>query len=263
MLTTTAVEILNGYFDKILLLTIERNLYRLTEINKNFNGLNFEVFMGVDGSKLNVQELQSSGEIAPNINQVYKQNNLDYLNLRVGPLLKNQIAVASSHKQMYQYIKDNHFQKVLILEDDSIPVEKNLHYLAETLKQVPANCELLFLGHIFNNDFSFWGRLKYHHFINLLYNVGIRTKAVIRKKKSYPTDYSTLLKKQGGHIGTHAYALYGKGASKLLSIQTPLTHGASDLLTMDAVAKQQIQAYTCKYPFFEQNQQLPSSVYNN
>ena len=263
MLTTTAVEILNGYFDKILLLTIERNLHRLEEINANFNGLNYEVFMGIDGSKLNVPELQSTGEIANNINDIYKQNNLDYLNLKVGPLLKNQIAVASSHKQIYQYIKDHQFQKVLILEDDAIPVEKNLHYLAETLKQVPVNCELLFLGHIYNNDFSFFGKLSYHYLTNFFYQIGFRTKAVIRKKRSYPVDYSSMLKKQGGHIGTHAYALIGQGASKLLALQTPLTYGASDLLTMDAVANHKICAYTCKYMFFKQNPQLPSSVYNN
>jgi GR25 family glycosyltransferase involved in LPS biosynthesis len=263
MLTKTAVEILNGYFDKILLLTIERNLHRLEEINKNFNGLNFEIFMGVDGSKLNVQELQKNGEIAFNINDIYKQNNLDYLNLKVGPLLNNQIAVASSHKQMYQYVKDHHLQKVLILEDDAIPVEKNLIHLAETLKQVPVDCELLFLGHIFNNDFSFFGKMRYYYLTNFFYHIGIRTKAVIRKKKSYPADFSSMLKKQGGHIGTHSYALFGEGAAKLLALQTPLTYGASDLLTMDAIANYKICAYTCKYMFFEQNSQLPSSVYNN
>ncbi|RYX86025.1 hypothetical protein EON73_02740 [bacterium] len=263
MLTKAAVEILNGYFDKILLLTIERNLYRLDEINENFNGLKYEVFMGADGSNLNIAGLQSQGEIATNINEIYKQNNLDYLNLKVGLLLNNQIAVATSHKQIYQYIKDHHFNKVLILEDDAIPVEQNLQYLAETLKQVPADCELLFLGHIYNNDFSFFGKLRYHYLINFLYRIGIRSKAIVRKKKSYPDDFSSMLKKQGGHIGTHAYALIGQGASKLLALQTPLTYGASDLLTIDAVANHKICAYTCKYMFFKQNAQLPSSVYNN
>lgn len=263
MLSKTAVESLNSYFDKILLLTIERNLYRLTEIRKNFNGLNFEVFMGVDGSKLNIPDLQNKGEIAKNINEIYQQDNINYMNLTVGPLLNNQIAVASSHKKIYQYIKDNKLGKVLILEDDSIPVEKNLHLVAETLKQVPDDWELLFLGHIYNNDFSFFGRLKYYHLVNFLYKLGFRTKSVIRKKKSYPRDFSSLVKKQGGHIGTHAYALHGQGAAKLLEIQTPLTHGASDLLTMDAIANHKIRAYTCKYMFFEQNQELPSSVYNN
>lgn len=263
MLTKTAVETLNSYFDKILLLTIERNLYRLDDINKNYNGLKFEIFMGIDGSKLDISEMQQKGEIAANINEIYRQANIDYLNLSVGRLLKNQIAVALSHKKMYQYITENQFAKVLILEDDAVPIEKNLNYLAETLKQVPADCEMLFLGHIFNNDFSFWGRLKYYHLVNFLYNIRIRTNAIIRKRKSYPRDYSKMLKKQGGHIGTHAYALFGKGAAKLLNIQTPLTHGASDLLTMDAVANCQIHAYTCKFPFFKQNGDLPSSVYNN
>jgi GR25 family glycosyltransferase involved in LPS biosynthesis len=263
MLSTSAVKILNTYFDKILLLTIERNLYRLNDIRKNYNGLNFEVFMGIDGNMLNVPELQQKGEIAININEIYKQDNLNYLNLKVGNLLNNQIAVASSHKKIYQYIKKNKLNKVLILEDDAIPVVKNLAYLAETLKQVPTDCELLFLGHILNNDFSAWGKFKYHYLTNLLYYTGFRFGAVIRKKRSYPVSYSSLLKKQGGHIGTHAYALIGEGASKLLEIQTPLKHGASDLLLMDAVANHKINAYTCKHMFFEQNTELLSSVYNS
>ncbi len=263
MLSTSAVDSLNSYFDKILLLTIERNLYRLTEIRKNFNGLNFEVFMGVDGSKLNISELKEKGEIAKNIDEIYLEDSIKYMNMKVGPLLNNQIAVSSSHKKIYQYIKDNKLNKVLILEDDSIPVEKNLQFVADTLKQVPDNWELLFLGHIYNNDFSFTGRLKYYYWINFLYKIGFRNEAVLRKKRSYPVDFSSLLKKQGGHIGTHAYALHGDGAAKLLEIQTPLTHGASDFLTMDAVANHKIRAYTCKYMFFEQNMQLPSSVYNS
>lgn len=263
MLTDSAVKILNQYFDKILLLTIERNLYRLKDIDKNFNGLNYEVFIGVDGNMLDVEILQKRGEIADNINAIYKQNNADYLNLKVGPLLKNQIAVASSHKEIYKLIQREKINRVLILEDDALPVEENLKYLADTLKQVPSDCEFLFLGHIYNNDFSVFGRITYYYLVNLLYSLRIRTKSVLRKRKSYPRDFSSLLKKQGGHIGTHAYALFGEGAAKLLALQTPLIYGASDLLTMDAIANNKITAYTCKYMFFKQNTELLSSVYNS
>lgn len=263
MLNESAAKVLNNYFDKIILLTIKRNTYRIPKIEQTFNGLNFELFFGIDGNELDIEQLKHIGQIDANINEIYKQNNIDYMNLEVGPLLKNQIAVALSHKQIYQYIKDTNTGKTLILEDDTIPVVKNLQYLAETLNEVPKDCEILFLGHIYNNDFSLFGRLKYYHLVNILYTIGFKTKSIIRKKKSYPRDFSRFLKKHGGHIGTHAYALYGNGASKLLAIQTPLTHGASDLLTMDAIAMNKIQAYTCKYMFFEQNQQLPSSVYNN
>lgn len=263
MLSTSAVEILNNYFDKILLLTIERNLYRLPAIEKNFNGLNFEVFMGVDGNSLNIQKMQESGEVSFNINDIYKKNNIDYLNLKVGNLLKNQIAVASSHKKMYEYIIRNKFSKVLILEDDTVPVEENLKYLAQTLAQLPKDCELLFLGHIYNNDFSIKGSLKYNYLVNILYKLGLRTERIKRKRKNYPKKFSSLLKKQGAHIGTHAYALLNGGAEKLLKLQTPLRYGASDLLLMDAVSENLISSYTCKYMFFKQNADLPSSVYNN
>ncbi|MVN22246.1 glycosyltransferase family 25 protein [Mucilaginibacter arboris] len=256
------LKILNTYFDKILILTIQRNANRREILKQVLGGLDYEIFYGVEGSMLKLKELIESGVVAANIQDIYKQTNIDYMNMGSSPVHINQIACSMSHIKMYQYILDNQLDKVLILEDDVMPVEENLKYLSETLNQVPDNWELLYLGHIINNNFSFWGKLKYYYFINFLYKVGIRTKSIIRKKNTYPGPFSTLLRKDGAHIGTHAYAVRGKGAVKLIKLQEPLKQAAPDLLLMDAVAKRVVVSYTSKFNFFQQNPKIHSSVWD-
>ncbi len=256
------LSILNTYFDKVILLTIERNASRLETIKNVLGGLEYEIFWGVDGSKLNLQKMVETGEVADNINEIYKQTNIDYMNMvSAKPIHINQIACALSHVKIYEYIKKNKYDKVLILEDDVIPVEKNLKYLSDTLKEVPNDWEVLYVGHLINNNFSFWGILKYYYLTNFIYKIGIRTKSVIRKKNTYPSPYSKLLRKQGAHIGTHAYAVRGNTVDKLIKLQEPLKQVAPDLLLMDAIAKKVVVSYTSKYNLFEQNNAIHSSIW--
>lgn len=256
------IKTLNSFFDKIILLTIERNTARLEIIKQALNGLEFEIFYGIDGSKLNLHEMIQSGEVDNNIETIYKQTNMDYMNMVAEkPIHINQIACALSHVKIYEYIKNNSFDKILILEDDVIPVEENLKYLSETLKEVPNDWEVLYLGHVINNDFSFWGRLKYYYLTQFVYQIGLKTKAVLRKKKTYPAPYSKLLRKQGAHIGTHAYAIRGSTADKLIKLQKPLKQVAPDLLLIDAIAKRIVTSYTSKYILFEQNEAIHSSIW--
>ena len=262
MISSNPLEILNTYFDKIILLTIERNVSRLETIKKVLNGLNYEVFLGVDGATLDLKKMIGLGEVSPDIEEIYKQTNMDYMNMvSTKPIHINQIACALSHIKIYEYISNNTDDKVLILEDDVIPVEENLQYLAETLNQAPKNWEVLYLGHVINNNFSLFGKIKYYYLTHFLYKIGIRTKAVVRKKKTYPAPFSSLLKKQGAHIGTHAYAVRCNAVKKLIKLQTPLAQVAPDLLLMDAIAKNIVTSYTSKYIFFKQNDKIHSSIW--
>lgn len=262
MLSKSAVTVLNSYFDKIIVLTIKRNGARRDILKQILNGLEYEIFYGVEGGTLEINNLIATGKVDPDIDNLFRKANIDYMNMKSDPIHINQIACSLSHVEIYKYIKEKSFEKVLILEDDIIPVESNLKYLSETLTQVPVDWELLYLGHIINNDFSFWGQLKYYYFTNFIYRIGIKTKAVIRKKNTYPAPYSKMLRKNGAHIGTHAYAVTKKAVDKLIALQLPLKHAAPDLLLMDAVARRLIISYTSKYNFFEQNPNIHSSVWD-
>lgn len=260
-LTKSNFKILNNFFDKIIILTIERNAKRLEIIKQVLSGLDYEVFIGADGSKLDLKVMKENNQVADNIQEIFDQANIDYMNMAPYPIHINQVACALSHKKLYEYIYSNRLDKVLILEDDVIPVDKNLKFLSETLKQVPSNWEVLYLGHLYNNNFSFWGKLKYYYIPHLLYKAGIRKRFIIRKVKTYPVPFSTRLYRQGGHIGTHAYAVRGRAVNKLIELQTPLKLVAPDLLLMDAIAKNIVISYTSDNIFFEQNPKIHSSIW--
>ncbi|MGI4751456.1 MAG: glycosyltransferase family 25 protein [Janthinobacterium lividum] len=262
MLSTSAAKTLNSYFDKILILTIKRNGARRELLKQILNGLEYEVFYGVEGNTLEINNLIHTGIVDKNIDTIFIKDNIDYMNMGSNPIHINQIACSLSHVEMFKYVRDNNLSRVLILEDDIIPIEKHLTFLAETLQQMPRSWDILYLGHIYNNNFSFWGKLKYYHFTNFLYQLGIKTTAIIRKRNTYPTPYSTLLRKQGAHIGTHAYAISNEGAKKMIPLQNPLKQAAPDLMLMDAIAKRQVVSYTTKYNFFEQNSTIHSSVWD-
>ena len=51
--------------------------------------------------------MKESGEIADDINDIYRQTNIDYMNMvSEKPIHINQIACALSHVKIYEYIKD-------------------------------------------------------------------------------------------------------------------------------------------------------------
>jgi glycosyl transferase family 25 len=49
---------------------------------------------------------------------------------------------------MYEDMIANGYNRVLIMEDDAVPNEKQLQQLPAILSEIPENCELLFWGWI-------------------------------------------------------------------------------------------------------------------
>ncbi|RYX87559.1 hypothetical protein EON73_01145 [bacterium] len=256
-------KVLNRYFDKVIVLTIERNKHRLNIIDKILSGLDYDVFIGVDGKQLDLTELQQSNQVSANINEIYAETNSAYLNMASPPIHINQVACAMSHVEIYKYLLNKKgCDRILILEDDVIPVEQHLKYLEDTLKSVPNDWEVLYLGYMLNDDFSFLGNLKYHTLVTLLTSVGIKTSMLSRKQQTFPVPFSKFLRKHGAHTGTHAYGVTQSALPKLIAMQTPLQQVAPDLLLIDAIVKNKITSYTTKYLFFDQNNSLHSSIWD-
>lgn len=254
-------KVLNSFFDKVIVLTIERNKHRLNVIDEVLQGLDYEVFVGVDGKDLNLHKLQESNQVSNNIDEIYADTNIQYLNMASPPIHINQVACAMSHVEIYKYLLTKGWKKVLILEDDVIPVEQNLKYLEQTLKSVPSNWEILYLGYMLNNNFSFLGNFKYYTLVKFLIKLGFKSDRLSRKQKTFPIPHSKFLKKRGAHTGTHAYGITRSALPKLIAMQTPLEQVAPDLLLMNAIAKNIVTSYTTRYLFFDQNNSIHSSIW--
>jgi glycosyl transferase family 25 len=80
---------------------------------------------------------------------------------RFSKIMKHgEIACSWSHRMMYEDMIANGYNRVLIMEDDAVPNEKQLQQLPAILSEIPENCELLFWGWDKNGDRTGFTPLK-------------------------------------------------------------------------------------------------------
>jgi glycosyl transferase family 25 len=127
---------------------------------------------------------------------------------------------------MYEDMIANGYNRVLIMEDDAVPNEKQLQQLPAILSEIPENCELLFWGWDKNGDRTGFTPLKqliYH----LQHSLG-KLKWDHTMIKNLYAALSHHILKAGFHDFTFAYAINRIGAKKLIEMQTP--HNISPII---------------------------------
>tara|TARA_B100000700_G_scaffold320694_1_gene418461 strand:- start:5591 stop:6319 length:729 start_codon:yes stop_codon:yes gene_type:complete len=141
------LSILNKLFDKVLVLTLEHDFNesdfvananlaptaksRIQRIKDRLDGLDYELFYGIDGSKAGFTNLHTDTN---GIVRVMPQN-----------LSFGQIGCSLSHVKMYEKIANSDWEKVLILEDDCIffPEFENVE---DYMSQLPNDWGMVYLG---------------------------------------------------------------------------------------------------------------------
>jgi glycosyl transferase family 25 len=216
------LKILNEYFDKIFVITLQRSTDRHEKINRHFSDVEFEYFYGVDKLNLTMEELVRTNVYSPSRARKMHRNNKE--------MFLGQVACSLSHKQLYKHILDKGYEKVLIMEDDFVPAVTDEIILDQIIKELPANWELVYWGYYHNEKVSLkmkFARL-YYYFMSSLRMIKWTAKQV---SGIYPRKYSTHLKKAGFHNTTHAYAVSRPILQKLVQLQTPVAFCADTLLT--------------------------------
>ena len=157
---------LNEYYDKIYVLTIQRATERQKKIKKVLDGLEFIFFYGTDKINWSKEKFIEKG--------IYNEQ-LAVEKHRYGKeMTLGEVAAALSHKQLYEDVVKNNYQKVLIFEDDVIPNFSELHCIPAILKELPGDWELLYWGYVTKyarkNLFTFIRTYIYHvqHALGLL-----------------------------------------------------------------------------------------------
>ena len=214
-------QLLNQYYDRIYVLSIESAAARRELFAQRFTGLNYSFFFGADKNKFTVEEAGAknifSEELARHHHRYSKT------------MMHGEIACSWSHKMMYEDMLANHYNRVLIFEDDAVPDEKMLRELPDILKEIPADCELLMWGWAKNGSAgagSWFKQLFYH----VKHATGKLKWNHTMIRNLYAKPFSQHLKKAGFHDYTYAYAINSSGAKKLLKMQTPIQYIADNLL---------------------------------
>jgi len=235
-------DLLQKYFDKIFVVTLPRFTDRQQRMNEYLKGLNFEYFYGADKLELNYEDAKSNG--------TYDEARAKSLQRQGKALNLGEIACSLSHRNIYSAMIKEGWQRVLILEDDALPLYDRLDLLNDSIKELPANWELVYLGYLKHEKITFGLKAK-QFFYKILSRLGLMAWDYKMIKNLLPRPYSPHLKRAGFHDCTQAYAITRSAAEKLMAAQTPVVYRADDLLS-STIMKGELNAFVTEPKFFDQ-----------
>ncbi|MCP1385401.1 glycosyltransferase family 25 protein [Runella salmonicolor] len=237
-------EFLNGYFDRVFVVTLRRATDRQEAIKQHLEGLNYELFWAVDKKDFTLADSIKSG--------VYDEAKAVKFNRhRHSKLSLGEIACAWSHRNLYEKIVQEGHERVLIFEDDVVPKLQMLELLLTTMNQLPEHWELVYLGFLKNEEITpkHWRKKQFYKLLATFRAYKWLTRHHVNNL--YPKPYSTNLRIAGLHDCTHAYAVSKSAAEKLLKAQTPLYSRADELMTHEVI-RGNLAAFICRPTFFDQ-----------
>jgi len=240
------VSLLNSYFDKIYVVTLERSTDRHQKMQMILEGLDFSFFYGTDKKDLTIDQLLEEG--------IYDEKKAKSLHKKDKPMNTSQIGCAWSHRLVYEDMLANNYKKALILEDDVLLKKEGLAQIEEMLQQLPEDWELWYLDyhkHLRRNLGSFLVQ-QVLHFQRLVRKVKWSHTMI---KNLYARKYKPNLYIAGSHEFSTAYAVTQAGAKKLVKLQTPIVFCTEDLLSY-ACTNAIISAYVSVPKVFLREQYL-------
>lgn len=251
------MNVLNNFFDKVFLISIDRNKNRVVNIADRLAGLQFEVFEGIDGRCFYPQYTYTS-QFPENF---FIENNLDPG--RAKSWSRGQLGCAMSHRLVHRKIADEKISSALILEDDAVIDTGRLRCFSYALKELPVSWELLYVGYREVSPFFQHRNVRFlRYYYPLFKKVTLEgCKNDQKGKRFYPEKYSKHLDYPGVYFGSHAYGVSLKGAEKLLEIDSPLLYGADSLL-MNACYHKKIKAFSLYQKIFFPAAEFETTVIN-
>ncbi len=239
---TNIVSFLQTYFDRIFVVTVPRFTERHKTLQADLKGLPFEFFFGADKLQLSFDKLKTTG----NYDEA-KARELQRQGKRLNP---GEVACSLSHRMVYEEMIKHNWKKVLILEDDVLPLIENLDVLPEAVAELPIDWELVYLGYLKHEKITAGLKAK-QLFYKISSALGLMKWTYKMVSNLLPKPFSVHLKKAGFHDCTHAYAVTIEGAKKLLAAQTPVVYRADDLLS-STIMKGELKAFVTVPKFFDQ-----------
>ena len=225
-----------------MVVSVPRFTGRHERLKQTLQGLRYEFFWGADKLQLDYDKAKTDG--------TYDEQRAKKLQRQGKALNLGEIACSLSHRNLYAAMIENDWKKVLILEDDVLPIIENLDDLPAAIQELPVNWELVYLGYLKHEKVTAALKTK-QFFYKILSSLGLMAWSYKMVSNLLPTAFSKHVKKAGFHDCTHAYALTQEGAKKLLAAQTPVVYRADDLLSA-TIMKGELNAFVTEPKFFDQ-----------
>ena len=244
---------LNELFDKVFVLTIERNADRHPSVKENLKGVNFEFWYGMDVPV-----------IFPDVQHVYQipddffiKNNIDKSGVSVWT--KGQLGAYASITKMISEVEEK-YEQVLIFEDDFLTLSKDWQtILKKAVEELPEEWDILLIGYLYyGKAYKLVYRRSLRWIFNLYNSVKKYTGLAVVVKPA-PKKYSHHLDTAGTALGGHAYAISNKGAKKLMQHLNPM-RVTGDILVKKLIESEELNAYSVYPCLFTQNKLFASKT---
>ncbi|NTS43206.1 glycosyltransferase family 25 protein [Flavisolibacter sp. BT320] len=237
---------LNQFFDKVYVITLRRATDRHAHIEKELDGLQYELFFGKDKQEFSVESLEAQGIY----NEVLARGHHRYGKA----MTPGMIGCSWSHAEVYKTVVKEGYQKVLILEDDVVIDKKNVALWPDLLAELPVNWELVYFGFAEKETVPPMAFLKkaVYHLQRFFGGLNYSHKTI---RHLYPKKIGRYIAKAGYHDCSHAYGVTKTGAETLLALQTPISFVADNLLA-HAATNELVNAYIIQPKIINQQYQV-------
>ena len=237
-----AFAYLNGWADRIFVVSLLRAVERRARVRERLAGLDFRFLDAVDKLDLDRERLRADG--------IYDESRTPRAFRHRADMPLGHVGCSLSHRKIYEQIVERGWRRVVILEDDAVPDAAALELLPAALGQLPEGWELCYLGYLGNVTVTPRARLKRAVYVALS-PFGLVRWRPGEALRLLPRPFSANLRRAGRHLCTHAYAVTLEGARKLLAAQTPVAFNSDQLLAC-LVLRGRLDAYVAHPPFFDQ-----------
>jgi glycosyl transferase family 25 len=237
-----AYEFLSGWADRIFVISLPRARERRARLAPRLAGLRFAFLDAVDKLDLDRERLRREG--------LYDEGRTPRAFRHRAEMPLGHIGCSLSHRTLYEQVVRNGWRRVVIFEDDVVPVHEALALLPEALRQLPEGWELCYLGYLGDRSVTLRARLKRALYVAAA-PLGLVRWKVREALRLLPRPFSANLRRAGRHMCTHAYAVSLEGARKLLAAQTPVGFHADQLLAF-SILREGLAAFVTDPMFFDQ-----------
>lgn len=244
---------LDALFNKIYVLTIDRNYDRHPSVQKILEGMDFEFWYGFDTNRVFPDKKFVSD--LPDV--FFSKNNID--KEHVSWWTKGQLGAYFSIKNMIKHVAKSDYKQVLIFEDDFMPVEKKWpKKVFKAIEELPIDWDVLLLGYLYRGP-SY--KYAYYRSMRGIIKAWNYLKCFFKKENVavLPEKFSKNLDKSGVCTGGHAYCLSRKGAIYLSEFLDPMKESGDNLINKLIIEKK-INAYSIYPCLFLQNSKFDSKT---
>lgn len=246
-----AFEFLNGWADRVVVVSLARATDRQARLRERLRGLRYELFPATDKRDLDREALVKDG--------VYDESRTRRAFRHSREMTLGEIACALSQRRVYEEAVRNGWSRTVVFEDDVVPRPADLPLLPAALSQLPAGWDLCYLGYDKHEAPTLRDRAKRAAYVALapLRLVRWRTGEATRL---LPTPFSANLRRAGLHDYALAYAVSLEGARKLVAAQTPVSLRA-DWLLASMIVRGGLNAFLTTPKMFDQDDLASSPSY--